>query len=132
VTTKRVPKRRSDGSFSIEVGLSISAEIIDKIEFVRSVQEWFDTFWTDNPKLWTGRSLTGPEHERYADEFSAPPRVTHFEGSKLTFRLEGKATPKPTNVYKDWLVLRIGRELNKRFPEVGEVRLISLRNSDET
>ena len=131
MTRIRVPKRRSDGSFSIEVGLSLSAEIAEKTEFIRSVQEWFDTFWTDNPKLWTGPSLTGPEHERYADEFSAPPRVTRFEGSELTFRLEGKATTKPTNIYKDWLVLRIVAELNKRFPEVGKVQFRSMRNCEE-
>jgi hypothetical protein len=129
MTKVKFPRRRSDGSFCVEVVMSLSSA--NTSDLGSAIQDWWSNEWMPKNKEWTriwnrGHKTERTEVLRYDDEFSAPPQLVRCEGSQLRFRLLGRSSTK--KFWKDWMVLRIVRDLTARFPAVG--RVIGAQNCD--
>ena len=112
MSAARFPHRRPDGSFCIEVALCV--ETRTPTDLAGRAAEWLDEWVRNNQHWpWFGHDV------KYVDELTGNP--FHVEGSRLSFRLEGKPTAK---WWKDFLVLRILKELQHAFSEIKEVEKI--------
>jgi hypothetical protein len=121
------PNAGPDGSFCVEVVLSVSA---DGLALGREVQEWWTDVWAPSNAAWVriwetgpGLSLERSELLYYQDEFVSPPRVVSRSASEFRFQLLGKDSAR--KLWKDWLVSRIMPDLKTRFPEIGNLLGIS-------
>jgi hypothetical protein len=106
------PKLRPDGSFCVEVALRIEADAPDHLGARLAL--WFEN-WTATNQEWTwesGRRL------RYVDDFSGAPHFVECAAGVLRFHLEGKPGAK---WWKDWLILRLLKDLQEAFVEVKAV-----------
>lgn len=113
----RFPKRHADGSFCVRVALSCQ-EGVASDELAGRLSEWFAE-WTANNENWEWLGRT----QKYSSEFDGPPSDVRVEGSRLTFRLRG--APAATKLWRDWLALRIVRDLVDAFPQIAGVERIA-------
>jgi hypothetical protein len=127
MTSVKFPRRKQDGTFCVEVGLQISSDDI-ATDVAAQIQVWFDETWMSANKTWIRPWSSGPDFATkreqvlsYSDEFLAPPEVRAKGDAELCIKLLGAGTAK---FWKDWLVLKIGHDLKKQFPEVGELLYI--------
>jgi hypothetical protein len=114
------PKRRSDGTFCVEVTVVIESD--DPSSLGEAIQRWILNDWAPQHEIWT-RSWSNGTQERlhYGQEFSAPPHIVKCEGSEMRFRLQGKNSAK---LWKDWLVSRLIPDIKQQFPEIGQFQSI--------
>jgi|SRR5271165_1722717 len=128
MTKAKFPKRNEDGSFCVEVCVSVAGNISE--DHASRIQGWIDDVWMPRNKTWkrvwrTGANLATIKEEMlsYDDEFLRPPKIVSCENSELRFRLFGKYS---ANFWRDWLVLRIMPDLKADFPnlEIGEPRYV--------
>lgn len=112
----RFPKRQADGSFCIDVVMSI--ETTDSKHLGVAIQEWWTHEWMQSNRTWTREWSSGDVQKLPFDhEFVRPPEVVRCVDSDLRFRLRGRPGGR---WWKDWLVSKIIPDLRRRFPEVGE------------
>jgi hypothetical protein len=112
----KFPKRRSDGSFCVDVTVAVEAN--DPSSLREALQRWISDEWTPRHEIWTRSWSNGTQERlRYGEEFSAPPQIVKCEGAQLTIRLQGKNSAK---LWKDWLVSKLIPDIKQRFPEVGQ------------
>ena len=127
MTTRRLPLLRPDGTFCVEVGLSVKTDAPASLleNFTAWAKRWLLEHETWE-RQWDTKRI---ERLNFYDEFSAL-QVVSCTASKLVFRLEGKQVQgKPGNRWwKDWLVLRLLPEVRVAFAEV--TALESIKNCD--
>jgi hypothetical protein len=120
----KFPKLNSDRTFCVEITMSVTTS--DAGDLAQHVQRWWTENWMQDNQTWRrvwnkGDKSAREEVLRFDEEFSAPPRVSHHDGSEFRFRLEGRSSAK---FWKDWWVHRITPDLKANFPEIGEFRNI--------
>lgn len=132
MTEIRFPKLLPDGTFCVEITLTVVTE--NEHELAQKIQEWWVQVWIPNNKTWvrvweTGPGLTGARTEklRYDESFLTPPEVSRCGASELRFRLRGTGQSK---LWKDWLVWRMMPDLKATFPEIRELQTIA--NCDDS
>jgi hypothetical protein len=114
VMPPRFPKLRPDGSFCVEVTLRVEGE--HEEELAVRVDTWFRN-WVQNNRFWDWFG----ERRDYFDEFGAVPSATTLVDRELRIQLQGKPGAK---WWKDWLALRIIKELQAAFPKIKDVEAI--------
>jgi hypothetical protein len=129
MTKVKFPKRRTNGSFCVEIIVSLSS--VNTGDIGSAIQDWWSNEWMPRNKEWVRAWNRGHKTERtevllYDDEFSGAPQLVRCEGSQLRFRLIGKSSAKKW--WKDWLVSRMIPDLKARFPAVEEV--VGAQNCD--
>ncbi len=113
----RFPERRPDGSFSVEIifglkgapGSDLSIRVADHLRA-----------WTVTNAVWRREWSDGRvENLRFEDEFFGAPCPVRIDATGMfAVRLDAKPTAK---WWKDWIVLRVVKELREAFPELGDV-----------
>ena len=117
----KFPKRRNDGSFSVEVILSIQAN--DPKEFLSRVQQWLEQ-WVQSNRHWkTALAASAGGVLDFFDEFTGPPSCVLKGTNALSLRVQCR--PNARTWWKDWLVLRILKDLQEKFIEVTGVDRIA-------
>jgi hypothetical protein len=112
--TAQFPKRYPDGSFCVEVIMTADTTRPDQLEEQAAV--WLST-WVRTNDLWVRDWSSGQREELHFSEcFAGVPTVTFCSTSELRFQLVGK--PSAAKTWKDWLVLRLIKELVASVPEV--------------
>jgi hypothetical protein len=129
MTGPTFPARLADGSFCVEVGLSLLG---GDLKAEKSMQRWFAKMLSPKNEVWervwrTGTGLQDEHFERlsYWNEFSSPPAVKVRSSSEVQLRFYGKADSK---FWKDWIFLKIIPEFKKEFEPVGDV--LYIRNAE--
>ncbi len=121
----RFPRRRTDGSFCVDVAFDLRGE--PQTAGSRA-EEWLKE-WVGENRVWPMRRLStgGARMERYdyMDDFLGAPCVVVAPDSVI-LRFEGKPGARK---WKDW-VARIITELSRDVPEMGEVK--SILNCEDT
>jgi hypothetical protein len=116
----RFPKGEADGSFCIEVTLRVGSG--DPAALADRVTLWLEK-WVNANRFWR-TSLYAPEETLdFLDEFAEVPTCVVGTSSSLNLRL--KCRPEAKKRWKDWLVLRLIKELLLAFKEVTSVEKIS-------
>jgi len=110
----KFPKRRLDGSFCVEVRLRVNSPEPDVLE--RRITTWLDE-WTETNRHWkrSEAGSTGGSVD-FFEEFAGPPSNVKCKNNLLRFRLEGR--PAAKKIWKDWLILRLLKELVGAFHEI--------------
>jgi hypothetical protein len=109
----KFPKRRTDGSFCLEIVLPVVTSDPDAL--LRRVQDW-TVRWVKANEVWTRKwQPSGEELLRYHQEFKREPRPVSCSLTELRIQLEGKPSAK---WWKDWMVLRIIHDLSDAFTEI--------------
>ncbi len=113
-TKAAFPKRKSDGSFCIEVSFPVITN--DCEDLLRRVKLWAGDWMTTNT-VWKRKwDPSGREETLYYDEeFKTEPNPVSCTSNELKIRLEGQPSSK---WWRDWLVSRIIHDLRQRFNEV--------------
>jgi hypothetical protein len=113
----KFPKRRADGSFCVEVMLRVDAKETDVV--ASRVNSWLDE-WVESNRYW---KVSHPESSDglldYFRDFTGPPSCFTPEPGFLCLRLEGR--PETKQAWKDWLVLRLLKDLGQAFHEIRAV-----------
>jgi hypothetical protein len=108
------PKRRSDGSFCIEVRLRVDSQQLDVL--ANRLNAWLDQwvlanrFWK-----WSLAKRAGGLLD-FLDDFVGPPAVVVRTPAFICLRFECR--PQAKKWWKDWLVLRILKDIHAAFDEV--------------
>jgi hypothetical protein len=120
----KFPKRLKDGSFCVEIALSITTNEPEIL--LCKLKEWF-VKWGEANKRWT-RVWSNREIEElfYEHEFKHLPHLVSCSTTELRILLEGQ--PDSKKMWKDWLVLRILPELKDAFAEIHDV--IGIKDCD--
>lgn len=120
LTRKQFPRLNTDGSFTVIGTLTADTPSVNALSI--ELAYWLVSDWMPRNQVWTWSGRTGPglsvnadKTLHYADDFSAPPEPFSSEGGSLMLRLKGKASSK---FWRDWLVLRLFPDIQKRFPTI--------------
>ena len=113
----KFPRRQPDGSFCVEVTLSVMAE--EPEELLRRVQEWAIK-WVEANQVWIW--MGGTKKLLYQQEFKREPHPTSCTSTELKIQFEGQ--PSAKKMWKDWIVYRILPDLKEAFTEVRDVSSI--------
>jgi len=108
----KFPKRKSDGSFCVEITLTVSTNEIDSL--VARITSWLDQ-WTKENRYWKWQ---GQLLDFFA-EFSGSPTCVKRTPESLTLRVDGRSGS--TKWWKDWIVLRLLKDLQGKFSELQSV-----------
>jgi hypothetical protein len=109
------PKRRSDGSFCIEVSLRIESKA--PADLKARVTRWLEDWPAANASRRWFR-----EEVRYSDQFTGPPFDADCHDGSLSFKIEGRPAAK---WWKDLLLIGLVKDLHDAFPEVTGVEHIT-------
>jgi len=110
----KFPRKRADGSFSVELIFSASSRLDG------SVSDWLSG-WTGLNEEWVRDWKSGnpfvvvkSETLRWSDEFEGPPVLLAESSEGLRLRLDAKSG---STYWKDWLV-RLVEALIAAFPQL--------------
>ena len=114
----KFPERRPDGSFSVEITLRVNSKQPDVL--VASVNSWLGQ-WVHANRFW--KFSHHPESSDgvldFLRDFTGPPSCIARGTDFLALRLEGR--PETKGAWKDWLVLRLLKDLTATFVEITAV-----------
>ena len=120
VMQMKFPKRRQDGSFCVDVVLSVSAE--EQASLMPRITSWLDQ-WVKANRYWKTSLYASDEVLDFFDEFAAVPYCVAGSSNRLSIRLECRSEAKKR--WKDWLVLRVLKDLQAEFKEIISVGAIT-------
>jgi hypothetical protein len=87
----KFPRRRADGSFCLEVILSVVTQ--NERLLAQRIQQWWTSEWGPENEVWTRYWSSGLKEElAYRDEFSRLPQIVSCKDTELRFRLEGRGS----------------------------------------
>ncbi len=110
----KLPKRRPDGSFCIEMQLSIVTN--DSTVLATRMNGWIDA-WVLANRYWEcpmAKSVGGVFD--FYDEFIWPPYCVVGNAGSVSIKVEGR--PGAGKWWKDWILSRMMRDLIAMFKEV--------------
>jgi hypothetical protein len=113
----KFPKKRPDGSFCVEVTLIVNTN--DPKELVNRVHLWLEQWVQANREWRTSLAASAGGLLSFFDEFSGPPTCFLKGPNALGLRVEGR--PNMGRWWRDWLILRILKDLQGEFSEVIQV-----------
>ncbi len=120
------PARNTDGSFCVEIGLTLAHPGGEK--FASEIQEWIGAEWMPRNSTWRRAWRTGAELSEvneqilyYKEEFLNLPQVVSSSDTEMRLRIEGNKTAK---FWRDWLVSRLLPDLKEEFSGIGDVLFI--------
>jgi hypothetical protein len=121
------PKRRPDGSFCIEEQLSVDTE--DPAVFTTRISSWIEG-WVRANRFWDCNlaEIDGGALDFY-DEFTRPPYCVMGDSGSIFLRVEGR--PGARNLWKDWILSRLMKDLIAAFKELKPPYIESARNCPE-
>lgn len=110
---RKFPKLRPDGSFCIEARVRVSTNELDVL--ASEVTNWLDR-WVRENQYWK-RSLVkkGKVVLDYFDDYAGLPSLLTCPPDFLILRLAGRPGAR---WWKDWLILRLLKELRNAFEEI--------------
>jgi len=105
----KFPKRKSDGSFCVEITLLVNTNEIDNL--AARITSWLDQWTKENRHWkWQGQLLD------FFAEFTGSPTCVKRTPESLSLRVQGR--PGSTKWWKDWIVLRLLKDLKGKFSEL--------------
>jgi hypothetical protein len=120
----KFPKRRADGSFSVEVTLRVNSKQPDVL--AARVNSWLGE-WVQANRFW--KFSHHPESSDgvldFLRDFTGPPSCIARGTDFLDLRLEG--SPETNKAWRDWLVIRLLKDLTAAFVEITAVEEIGNR-----
>lgn len=111
----KLPKKRADGSFCVEIALRVDTD--DAKGLAARMTLWLEE-WTHENRYWNWFEETLD----FLDDFAGPPTCVERSPESLIVRVEG--TPKFTKCWKDWIVLRLLKDLQSQFHEITDVQTV--------
>jgi hypothetical protein len=114
----KFPVKFDDGSFCIKVVLQVDTQRSLRNE----IQTWLDQ-WVQENRYWAFSTPSSKGNLDFYESFSAAPRCIEEQSGVLSLQFEGR--PGASKDWKDWLVLRILKELQETFKGVitiGEIK----------
>jgi hypothetical protein len=127
----KFPARKDDGSFCVEIGLSVVRAGDNNLK--SNIRDWIAADWMPRNLVWkrewrTGGSLGTISEQalNYQSEFMGAPEIVGYDASVLQIRVVGRESAK---FWKDWLISRFLPDLKAKFPEVGDQ--LYIRNCEE-
>lgn len=111
----KLPKKRADGSFCVEIALRVNTD--DAKVLAARITSWLEE-WTQKNRYWDwfGETLD------FLNDFAGPPTCAERSPESLIVRVEG--TPKFTKWWKDWIVLKLLKDLQSHFHEITDVQSV--------
>jgi hypothetical protein len=106
------PKRRTDGSFWVEITLLVNTNETEGL--ATRINTWLDQ-WVQANRHWNWFRATLD----FFDDFASPPTCVQRKPESFALRLEGKPDSKKS--WKDWIVLRLLKELQAESREITAV-----------
>jgi hypothetical protein len=113
----KFPKKRPDGSFCVEVTLRVSTKTPEQL--ANQVQLWLEQWVQVNREWKTPLAASTGELLSFFDEFTGPPTCFLKDPNSLCLRVEGR--PNMGRWWRDWLILRVLKDLKANFSEVTAV-----------
>jgi hypothetical protein len=108
----KLPKKRPDGSFCVEITLRVNTN--DAKGLAARITSWLKE-WTQRNRYWNWFE----ENLDFFNDFAEPPTCAERTQESLVVRVEGR--PKFTKWWKDWIVLRLLKDLQGQFDEITAV-----------
>jgi hypothetical protein len=108
----KLPKTRPDGSFCVEITLRVNTN--DAKGLAARITSWLKE-WTQSHRYWNWFE----EDLDFFNDFAEPPTCAERTHESLILRVEGR--PKFTKWWKDWIVLRLLKDLQGQFDEIAAV-----------
>jgi hypothetical protein len=112
----RFPKRKPDGSFCVEVVFRVNSNELDAL--MSRVALWLEE-WVRTNRFWK----IGFAHPEAPDgmfdflrDFAGPPTCSANGPDLICLRFEGRSGSK--RAWRDWLAMRLSKELRGAFPEI--------------
>jgi hypothetical protein len=106
------PKKRLDGSFCIEITLHVNTK--DGKGLATRITSWLKE-WTQRNRYWN----LFEENLDFFNDFAEAPTCAARTQESLVVRVEGR--PKFTKRWKDWIVLKLLKDLQAQFDEITAV-----------
>jgi len=110
----RFPRRRSDGSFCVEVLFRVTSSQLESIP--SRITDWADE-WVRANRHW---KFKHPESRDsgldFLRDFTGPPKCFAVHPGLISIRFE--VQPESKKAWKDWLGFRFVKELRQAFPEI--------------
>lgn len=116
----KFPAKRDDGSFCIKVFLQVDTHRTKST--CDAIQTWLEQ-WVETNRYWNFSTPSAKGNLDFYESFASVPRCMEEEAGVLSLQFEGR--PNAPKDWKDWLVLRLLKELQEAFKGVitiGEVR----------
>jgi hypothetical protein len=109
-----LPKKRPDGSFCIAIMLRVNTN--DAKGLAARITSWLKE-WTQRNRYWHWF-----EDLDFFNDFAEAPTCAERTEESLIVRVEG--SPKFTKWWRDWIVLRLLKELQGQFAEITAVEAV--------
>lgn len=124
----KFPKRASDGSFCVEIRLSVDTTT-DPAELASRITDWIEK-WAQVNRYWKNNLA----HDEggvldFCDEFARPPYCVTGDVGSLFLRVEGR--PGAGKWWRDWIASRLRRDLMAAFKEIQPRPMEKARNCSE-
>jgi hypothetical protein len=106
--------KRATGRALLEIGFPVVKEAEPNL--AEAIQAWIQDTWMPKNKEWNNKSRLEPRLVLYRDTFYSEPKISESSGL-LILNLDTNLSSKE---WRDWLVLKIIRDMRERFPIIGE------------
>jgi hypothetical protein len=108
----KFPKRRADGAFCVEITLLVNTHDLEGL--AARITSWMDQ-WTQGNRYWNCFGVVLD----FFDDFVRPPICVKHTSESLILRVEGRPDSKKS--WRDWIVLRLLKDLQEEFHEITAV-----------
>jgi hypothetical protein len=105
----KFPKKRPDGSFCVEIALRVNTS--DPEGLAARITSWLEE-WTQRNRYWNWFEETLD----FFNDFAGSPICTEHTPESVIVRVESR--PKFTKWWRDWIVLRLLKDLQSQFHEI--------------
>ena len=105
----KLPKKKPDGSFCLEIALRVNTS--DPKGLAVRITSWLEE-WTQKNRYWNWFEQTLD----FFNDFAGSPICAERTSEFVIVRVEGR--PKFSKWWKDWIVLRLLKDLQSQFQEI--------------